>query len=307
MTRVVRLLVVLAVAAALRVEVAQSRSGEGWQLVVEEHLARYPAMGAEDLYKLAHQATFGPAHLITDEAAAKNYLVSELGGVAADDSEPLVETLAADPPLVRVNLRPFKARRGDPARLLAALLTTANTVKGDPTTMRRAVEQARSAGSTTSEPSATSTTTTTPPRSSVSTVPGAPSLPNPGGGGAPRTPPRERGPHRRHVHRSVRQLRREFARPHLDTVCLHRFPTHGGVRGHLGERSRRRPLRFADAHGQPAGREAARNGERPRARAHGIEAAADRGGRHDTDRCDATSHHRPTGRRRDTPQWHDRS
>ncbi|NLH10482.1 MAG: hypothetical protein GX464_03940 [Holophagae bacterium] len=136
MTRVVRLLVVLAVAAALRVEVAQSRSGEGWQLVVEEHLARYPAMGAEGLYKLAHQATFGPAHLITDEAAAKNYLVSELGGVAADDSEPLVETLAADPPLVRVNLRPFKARRGDPARLLAALLTTANTVKGDPTTMR---------------------------------------------------------------------------------------------------------------------------------------------------------------------------
>jgi len=57
---------------------------------------------------------------------------------------------------------------------------TAAFLIGDPATMRRAVEQARSADPTTSEPSASSTTTQ--PRSSVSTVPGAPSIPNVGGG-----------------------------------------------------------------------------------------------------------------------------
>lgn len=136
MTRAASLLAVLAVATAIGADVARSQVVEGWEKVVEEQLARYPAMGAEDLYKLAHQATFGPAHLITDEAAARSYLLNELAGVAADDSEPLVETLAADPPLVRVNLRPFKARGADPAKLLEALVRTANAVRGDPAPMR---------------------------------------------------------------------------------------------------------------------------------------------------------------------------
>ncbi|MGV8038795.1 MAG: hypothetical protein AB2L07_01475 [Thermoanaerobaculaceae bacterium] len=136
-------LVVLAVLAAGTaaaeagvVGAAVSQALDGWREVLEEQLARYPAMRADDLYKLAHQATFGPAHLITDEAAARSYLLTELAGVSADDSEPLVETLATDPPLVRVNLRPFKARGGDPARLLEALVTTANGVRGDPAVMR---------------------------------------------------------------------------------------------------------------------------------------------------------------------------
>lgn len=124
------------VLAACGTAAGQPESVPGWRRVVEEQLDRYPEMRAEDLYKLAHQATFGPAHLIADAAAARAYLLAELAAVTADGSEPLFEVLAADPPLVRVNLRPFKARGGDPARLLEALVATASGVRGEPAAMR---------------------------------------------------------------------------------------------------------------------------------------------------------------------------
>lgn len=109
---------------------------EGWRRVVAGQLERYPEMQAEDVYKLAHQATFGPAHLITDEAAARRYLLAELGGVAPDPGPPLVEPLADEPRLVRVNLSPFKAAGGDPEVLLRALVATAASVRGEAAAMR---------------------------------------------------------------------------------------------------------------------------------------------------------------------------
>lgn len=113
-----------------------------WRRVVDSQLARYPEMRAEDVYKLAHQATFGPAHLIADEAAARRYLLAELGDVTEDEREPEQEELAADPPLVRVNLRPFKAQRSDPEKLLRALVETANGVRGEASAMRLRLEWA---------------------------------------------------------------------------------------------------------------------------------------------------------------------
>lgn len=106
-----------------------------WADAVRAQLARYPLMQAEDLYKLAHQATFGPSHLISDVGSARAYLQQELAGAAASASEPLLEELAGDPELVRVNLRPFKAAGSDPEVLLAALVATANAVRGEPGAM----------------------------------------------------------------------------------------------------------------------------------------------------------------------------
>lgn len=131
-----RLLAAVAVAGAFGAGAKGAPNVDGWREVVEEHLARHPAMCAEDVYKLAHQATFGPAHFITDAAAARAYLLEELAKVSGGGDEPLFEALAVDPPLVRVNLRPFKARGGDPEKLLEALVSTANGVKGDPAAMR---------------------------------------------------------------------------------------------------------------------------------------------------------------------------
>ena len=129
-------LVVVALAAAGTGDPGVQPIEQGWRHVVAAQLGRYPEMRAEDVYKLAHQATFGPAHLITDEAAARRYLLDELGSVAADRQSPLVEPLADEPPLVRVNLGPFKAAGGDPESLLGALVATAVSVHGDAAAMR---------------------------------------------------------------------------------------------------------------------------------------------------------------------------
>jgi hypothetical protein len=110
---------------------------------LRRHLCAHPAAGAEDAYKLLHQSVFGPAHLIPDRAAAAAYLEQEwaaMGPTLAD--EPLLEPLADNPPLVRVNLRPFRDAGGDRDLLVDALVTTANRVHGDPLTFAACLERA---------------------------------------------------------------------------------------------------------------------------------------------------------------------
>jgi hypothetical protein len=105
--------------------------------VVQEHLQRYPAMQVEDIYKLAHQAAFGNGHLITDEAGARAYLQSEFDSVTADAAAPLVEALSPDGSVVRVNLRPFKARGGDLRALGDAMLASAPRLRPQPASFDR--------------------------------------------------------------------------------------------------------------------------------------------------------------------------
>ena len=112
-----------------------------------EQLRLHPAMQVEDVYKLAHQAAFGNGHLITNEDEARQYLLSELASVKADDSEPLVEGVSGNVSIVRVNLRPFKARGLDPERLVEAMLASARTFRPDPGAFERAWRDlVRSAG-----------------------------------------------------------------------------------------------------------------------------------------------------------------
>jgi hypothetical protein len=51
--------------------------------IVRVHCARYPLMQPQDYAKLAYQSEFGPAHLVTDEAAALRFLLSEWQAAAA--------------------------------------------------------------------------------------------------------------------------------------------------------------------------------------------------------------------------------
>lgn len=106
---------------------------ESWEAVIAQQIERYPEVRAEDLYKLTHQATYGPGHLIRDVESARRFLAEELAAVVADEAEPLIEGLGDK--LVRVNLRAFKAAEGDAEDLLAALVTSANTVRGDTESM----------------------------------------------------------------------------------------------------------------------------------------------------------------------------
>jgi len=115
----------------------------GIMVAFGEHLAGHPLAGAEDLYKLLHQAVFGPGHAIPNREAARAFLGQELAGLEApDESEPRCEPLGGDPPLVRVNLRPFAAAGGDPEALLDELVAEVNRPRGSAELMARVLDLA---------------------------------------------------------------------------------------------------------------------------------------------------------------------
>ncbi len=98
-----------------------------FQKLITAQLQRYPAMQIQDLYKLVYQAALGNEHLMTDSAMVHNYLIHELESVQASSAEPLLEEISPDNAVVRLNLRPFKARNGDHHALLQAMMQTART------------------------------------------------------------------------------------------------------------------------------------------------------------------------------------
>lgn len=96
--------------------------------LVEDQLARYPEMQVQDWYKLLHQAAMGNRHLGVEDDVIYNYLLDELDRIEAAQEEPLVEYISPDSSIIRLNLRPFKARGGNPDSLFAAMKVTWDTV-----------------------------------------------------------------------------------------------------------------------------------------------------------------------------------
>ena len=96
------------------------------------HLDAYPLAGTDDLYKFLHQAVYGPGHGIPSREAAAVRLEREIENLDAPfEGEPTCDALGGEPPLVRVNLRPFVADRGDPDLLLDAFVSSAEPKRGE--------------------------------------------------------------------------------------------------------------------------------------------------------------------------------
>lgn len=137
---------VMALAVGSQPVLAQSADCVGrdtWESLIREHLGRYAAMELPDLYKLLHQATMGSEHAVEDENAAEEWLSRELSDLGDGPPEPLIDTLGDGGRLVRVHLRPFRARGGDAADLLAAFVATASGAYGDPAELECALGVAR--------------------------------------------------------------------------------------------------------------------------------------------------------------------
>jgi hypothetical protein len=96
-----------------------------FQKIIAEQMQRYPAMQIEDCYKLVYQAALGNEHLMTDSAMVHDYLIKELAGIDTSSTEPLLEGISPDGEVVRLNLRPFKARQGDHHELFHDMMQTA--------------------------------------------------------------------------------------------------------------------------------------------------------------------------------------
>lgn len=96
------------------------------------------ALEMADAYKWISQATQGGEHAAPSRAEAAAWLEREWATLGAPlSAEVLVEPLG-DSGIARLNLRPFRARGGDPARLLDAFLASAAEVRPDPERFSRA-------------------------------------------------------------------------------------------------------------------------------------------------------------------------
>jgi len=98
--------------------------------LVAKHLARHPAMEVRDVYKLLYQGVLGSGHIIASPEGFAARLQTEYETVSPCVAEPLWEPVHPDGALVRLNLRPFKARGGDVKQLIAACLRTAEVAWG---------------------------------------------------------------------------------------------------------------------------------------------------------------------------------
>ena len=94
--------------------------------LLTRHLARYPGMRLEDIYKLLHQAALGPGHAVRDAAEAWQRLEAEISALGAGPLEPERDVISPDGKLARIHLRTYVAGGGDARRLCDAFVATAN-------------------------------------------------------------------------------------------------------------------------------------------------------------------------------------
>jgi hypothetical protein len=101
-----------------------------FQRIIAHHVARYPRLQIQDLYKLVYQAAMGSEHAVRDIGAVERWLEQELMDLGEGPAEPVEEEISPDGRIVRVNLRPYIATGGDVRALLAAFVRTGQEMRG---------------------------------------------------------------------------------------------------------------------------------------------------------------------------------
>lgn len=100
------------------------------QQILLTHMLRYPAWEVQDIYKLAHQATLGSEHAVSDQAYASVQLEEEIAHLSGEIIDPLIDPISVDGDIVRVHLRPFTRLKLPSGVLIKAFLQTASEFKG---------------------------------------------------------------------------------------------------------------------------------------------------------------------------------
>ncbi len=110
--------------------------------ILTNHQLRYPAMQAQDAYKLIYQTACGPAHAITDPEAARAWLEKELQNLSDPYPEPASDPISPDGCLVRVHLAPYLVSGGSIEKLQDAFITTSHEFTADHTRLKSYLETA---------------------------------------------------------------------------------------------------------------------------------------------------------------------
>lgn len=100
--------------------------------LLDRHLARYPRMQLEDVYKLLHQAALGGGHAVDDEASARRRLDDEIAALGDGPEEPARDVISPDGKLARIHLRTFLAAGGEPTELHRAFVASARSYPASP-------------------------------------------------------------------------------------------------------------------------------------------------------------------------------
>jgi len=97
-------------------------------------------MRIQDAYKLIHQASLGAGHAVASLEMARQWIQRELAEMGDGPAEPVLDPISPDGEIVRIHLRPYAARGGDPEALLTAFFRTANEFTGKIQTLKDGLE-----------------------------------------------------------------------------------------------------------------------------------------------------------------------
>lgn len=100
------------------------------QQILLSHMHRYPAWNVQDIYKLAHQATLGSEHAVSDRAHTSLQLEEEISHLSGEMIDPLIDPISVDGGIVRVHLRPYAHLKFPSGVLLEAYMQTASRFRG---------------------------------------------------------------------------------------------------------------------------------------------------------------------------------
>ena len=99
--------------------------------LIQTHVARYPALGVTDVYRLLHQAVFGVGTRIPNRKSAREWLDHEFSLAAPDASGLLVESVHPTGEIVRVYLSAYRAAEGNLNALLDGYIKSSEVAPGD--------------------------------------------------------------------------------------------------------------------------------------------------------------------------------
>src|SRR6478752_3335886 len=121
-----------------------SAEGAAVRRIISAQVAAHPHLEPQDLYKLLHQAAMGSAHAIDDTAGVRQWMEQELTTMGDRPTDPLIDTLAPEGAVVRVNLRPWVAAGRSTGSLLASFIRSAASIPQDTVKLARYLEVADS-------------------------------------------------------------------------------------------------------------------------------------------------------------------
>ena len=101
--------------------------------IIRSHALRYPLMECTDIYKLIYQAAMGSAHRVRSIDSAREFFNEEISNIGSGPVEPVVDIIAYDGSVCRINIRPYLQAGYSSDKLIEMFCRTAEEFTGSTT------------------------------------------------------------------------------------------------------------------------------------------------------------------------------